>query len=91
MNSSEILDKAKEYIWRQNPPPQIDQEGIELIRALMAKILELRGELPPDTETPPDILQREEQEELESVNRPINSAPVKKPIRMVKGQSRMEF
>jgi len=49
-----VIEKAKEYIWRNNPPPQMDSEGLENIRLLMATILELQGKMPPEDDVPVD-------------------------------------
>ncbi len=73
----DILDKAKSYIWRKDPKPQIDTEGIEILHLLMGAILELHGALPP------------EQEKWHEAKR--EAVEEEKTIHMVKGQSRMGF
>lgn len=80
MISDKVIKRAIEYIWRQNPPANIDSEGLEIMHALMARITELCGGMPPEDDVPED-------------KPPEKEEPVeyKQPMKMIKGQSRMEF
>lgn len=77
MTPDQTLNRAKDYIWRQNPPAQMDSEGLQLLHELMAAILFLQGKLPPDTDAP--------------VDKPIVKKEADKVVHLVKGQARMEF
>lgn len=79
MTPDQALNKAKEYIWRQNPPATIDSEGLEIVHELMAQILYLTGKAQPETdEAPPDKSIKEQEEKP-------------KVTHLIKGQARMEF
>ena len=64
--SDQIIKRATEYIWRQNPPATIDSEGLEIMHALMSKITEFQGGMPPKDNIPQDEpLQKEEDQQIE--------------------------